>query len=116
MFVYGSEARFPGLYGTQASPNTTRTNQGTSDLERRSLDTTPGATTTARTQSQGPAPATIVVFLPADARLTIDDTPTRSTSNLRAFVTPPLEPGKVYHYTLRAESIRDGRPISVTTE
>ena len=31
-------------------------------------------------------------------------------------MTPPLEPGKVYHYTLRAESIRDGRPISVTTE
>ena len=59
-------------------------------------------------------PATIIVILPAEATLTIDDTPTRSISATRMFVTPPLEPGKVFHYTLKAETRRDGRTLNTT--
>ncbi|HEY7157726.1 MAG TPA: TIGR03000 domain-containing protein [Gemmataceae bacterium] len=57
--------------------------------------------------------ATIRVHLPADATLTIDGQPTRSTSNTRTFLSPPLQPGKTYTYTLRAETNRDGRNRNV---
>jgi uncharacterized protein (TIGR03000 family) len=56
-----------------------------------------------------PAPATIVVSLPADAKLTIDETPTKSTSATRIFASPVLEPGKEYFYTLKAELNQDGK-------
>ncbi|HEY7313494.1 MAG TPA: TIGR03000 domain-containing protein [Gemmataceae bacterium] len=57
--------------------------------------------------------ATIVVHLPAEATLTIDGQPTQSTSGTRTFTSPPLEPGKTYSYTLKAEMKRDGRPRNV---
>ena len=57
------------------------------------------------------APATIEVTLPADARVTIDDTITESTSASRKFVTPPLEPDTEYTYTIKVEITRDGRDI-----
>jgi uncharacterized protein (TIGR03000 family) len=62
------------------------------------------------------APATIVVSLPADARLTIDGTATRSTSSRRVFISPKLAPGMEYRYTLRAEYTRAGEPVVVTRE
>ena len=49
------------------------------------------------------APATLIVSLPADARLTVDGQPTRSTSARRVFISPPLQRGQEYAYTLRAE-------------
>jgi uncharacterized protein (TIGR03000 family) len=58
-------------------------------------------------------PATIVVRLPADATLTIDDSPTRSTSSVRTLVTPPLPPGRAYSYTLKAVAMRGGHPLTV---
>jgi uncharacterized protein (TIGR03000 family) len=58
--------------------------------------------------------ATLIVHLPPQASLTIDDHPTLSRSDRRVFVTPPLEPGKTYTYTLRAEMNRDGRFVHET--
>jgi uncharacterized protein (TIGR03000 family) len=58
-----------------------------------------------------PAPGTIVVTLPADARLTVDGMPTNSTSNVRAFATTVLQPGRAYHYTLQAEVTRNGQTV-----
>jgi uncharacterized protein (TIGR03000 family) len=49
------------------------------------------------------------VSLPADARLTVDETVTKSTSSTRTFVSPALETGKDFHYTLKAEVVRDGK-------
>jgi uncharacterized protein (TIGR03000 family) len=60
------------------------------------------------------ARATIVVSLPADARLTVDGNPTSSTSDLRTFLSPALETGADYVYTLQAEVIRDGRSVVET--
>jgi uncharacterized protein (TIGR03000 family) len=65
-------------------------------------------------QEQLAAPATIFVTLPTEATLTIDETPTRSTSATRVFVTPPLERGKVYHYTLKAKTRQDGRTLNTS--
>lgn len=62
------------------------------------------------------APATIVVTLPAEARLEIDGAATSSTSERRVFVSPELNPGREYHYTLKAEWVRDGKTVSMTRE
>jgi uncharacterized protein (TIGR03000 family) len=59
------------------------------------------------------APATIVVTLPEDAKLRIDDNPTTSTSGSRVFVSPSLPTGREFHYTLTAEVMRDGKPVTV---
>jgi uncharacterized protein (TIGR03000 family) len=60
-----------------------------------------------------PASATIVVDLPADAKLSIDDEPTTATGSNRVFVSPALNPGREYHYTLKAEIVKDGKPVAV---
>ncbi|HTU23483.1 MAG TPA: TIGR03000 domain-containing protein [Gemmataceae bacterium] len=62
-------------------------------------------------ESMVPAPATIVVELPAEAKLLIDNEATTSTGSSRVFQSPTLNPGKEYHYTLKAEIVRDGKPV-----
>jgi uncharacterized protein (TIGR03000 family) len=61
-----------------------------------------------------PAPATLVVTLPPDATLTVDDHATTSTSGTRTLVTPDLPPGKEFSYILKAEFLRDGKRQTVT--
>jgi uncharacterized protein (TIGR03000 family) len=59
-----------------------------------------------------PAPAHVTVRLPADAQLQVDGVVCTLTSGTRKFDTPELEPGRKYFYTLKAEVVRDGRPVS----
>jgi len=66
--------------------------------------------------SSAPAPATIVVSLPADARLTFDGAATEARSALRTFLSPPLERGQAYYYTVRAETVRNGQTLSTTKQ
>jgi uncharacterized protein (TIGR03000 family) len=49
------------------------------------------------------APATIIVSLPAEAKLSIDDAATSATGAVRTFVSPNLNNGREYHYDLKAE-------------
>jgi uncharacterized protein (TIGR03000 family) len=77
-------------------------------------DSTPPAPAPAKkdkTTSRGLPPniARIVVDLPADAKLYVDDQPMQSTSSRRVFRTPILEPEQTYYYDLRAEMVRDGK-------
>jgi uncharacterized protein (TIGR03000 family) len=58
--------------------------------------------------------ATIVVTLPANARLSIEGQPTQSTAGQRVFVSPPLERGKTYTYNLKAEFDRNGQKSTAT--
>ncbi len=60
--------------------------------------------------------ATLVVTLPENAKLMIDDQPTKSTSGVRTFATPELEPGKTFKYTLKAEVPVAGKTEIVTRE
>lgn len=69
---------------------------------------------TEQKESNAPAPAQIIVSLPADAALFIDDTTTLATSAQRIFVTPELEPNKDYYYTLKAEWVRDGERVTAS--
>jgi uncharacterized protein (TIGR03000 family) len=62
-------------------------------------------------EAVAPAPAKIIVSLPADAKLTIDGVATTSTSEERVFESPALPYGREFHYTLRAEVIRDNKPV-----
>jgi len=62
--------------------------------------------------ANGPAPATIVVSLPADAKLSIDGYVSTQTSSQRVLVTPPLQPGQEFSYTLVAETTSNGQPMS----
>jgi len=65
-------------------------------------------------EAKAPAPATIIVRLPAQASLSINDKASKLTATTRKFVSPPLQRGKDYYYTLTAEVQRDGRPITAT--
>ena len=62
-----------------------------------------------KSTSVEPAPATIIVSLPASAKLMVDGNPTTSTSDRRVFVSPALDRGMEYFYTLKAEVVRDGK-------
>jgi uncharacterized protein (TIGR03000 family) len=63
-----------------------------------------------------PAPATIIVSLPANATLTIDDAATASTASPRVFTSPVLPAGRDFHYTLKAQIVRDGKTVVVSKE
>lgn len=54
--------------------------------------------------------ATLIVTLPSDANLKVDDYATASTSSERTFTTPALAVGQEYHYTLTAEL--NGRTVT----
>jgi uncharacterized protein (TIGR03000 family) len=70
---------------------------------------------TSRGNEQAPlaVPATLVVTLPADAKLTIDDAATTSTSAIRVFTSPDLPRGKEFYYTVKADIVRNGQTITV---
>jgi uncharacterized protein (TIGR03000 family) len=58
--------------------------------------------------------AKVVVDLPAEAKLYVDDRLMKTTSSRRVFSTPKLEDGETYYYILRAEVEREGQKISRT--
>jgi len=58
----------------------------------------------------------IVVRLPADARLYLNGLESPPGKDFRSFISPTLEPGKRYYYTLRALLERDGKVIFDKTE
>jgi uncharacterized protein (TIGR03000 family) len=60
--------------------------------------------------------ATLIVSLPADAHLSVDDYKTTSTSGERVFSTPALKVGQDFHYTLTAEVNRGGKIEKVTRD
>jgi uncharacterized protein (TIGR03000 family) len=60
------------------------------------------------------APCTILVHLPADARLEIEGDATLSTGSMRKFISPELPAGRTFVYTLTATFERDGETVSVT--
>lgn len=60
------------------------------------------------------APAKLVVEVPADATLYIDDQAMKTAADKRSFNTPALQPGQAYFYDLRAEVVRDGKTYTET--
>jgi uncharacterized protein (TIGR03000 family) len=64
-------------------------------------------------RAEGP-PAKVRVYLPPDARLTVNGHATRSRAGVRRFTTPPLEKGKRYRYTFKAEFVRGKNKVTVS--
>ena len=64
--------------------------------------------------SLAPDRAKVIVSLPADVKLYVDDAPIKVTSDKQSFSTPRLEPGQTYFYEVRTEAVRarDKRPSS----
>jgi len=56
----------------------------------------------------------LIVEVPADAKLYIDDQAMRTNAEVRSFQTPDLDQGQAYYYIVRAEMVRDGQPVSET--
>jgi uncharacterized protein (TIGR03000 family) len=97
---YGGGMGYPSMPGMQMAPTGVQP-EGVKKMPKPS-------------KTEAPSPnATIVVSLPADAKLSIDDSPTTSTGPNRVFVSPALETDRDFHYTLKAEVVRDGRPITM---
>jgi uncharacterized protein (TIGR03000 family) len=59
-----------------------------------------------------PDQARVIIRLPADATLYANNVPTALTSAERAFVTPSLEKGRDFQYTMKVEYVRDGRTVT----
>jgi uncharacterized protein (TIGR03000 family) len=99
---------FNGMYGGYA-PGTPATAPAASPPGKVPAPPQPGVSAAQSPDNR----ATLVVNLPADAKLTLNGQLTMSTSNRRWFVTPPLQAGREYQYVLRAEVVRTGVPSVV---
>jgi uncharacterized protein (TIGR03000 family) len=69
-----------------------------------------------KTSLENSAPATLIVNVPANARLSIEGEATTSTAMQRVFVTPALDFGHEYHYTVQAEFQKDGKTVTLSKE
>jgi uncharacterized protein (TIGR03000 family) len=58
--------------------------------------------------------ARLILDVPTEATLYIDDQPMKSTATRRTFSTPPLEAGVTYYYVLRAEVAYNGKTYTET--
>ena len=56
--------------------------------------------------------AKLIIDVPADAKLYIDDQPMKTESARRTFSTPALQKGQAYFYDVRVEVVRDGKTYS----
>ena len=79
-------------------------------------DTAPPAGNSTYHPTYGPerTSALLAVAVPADAKVFVNDRPTSSTGSQREFISRDLAAGAVYNYEVRAEFVRDGKPVSET--
>jgi uncharacterized protein (TIGR03000 family) len=59
--------------------------------------------------------ARLIVDVPAEAKLFIDDQLMKTPSARRVFNTPALDPDQTYYYIIRAELTRKGKEYAKTT-
>lgn len=55
----------------------------------------------------------LAVTVPADAAVFINDRPTTSVGDHREYTSNGLQPNALYVYRVRAEFVRDGKPVTV---
>jgi uncharacterized protein (TIGR03000 family) len=65
-------------------------------------------------ETVAPNRARLIVDVPPDAKLYIDDAAMKTPTDHRVYRTPDLAPGQTYYYEVRVEAQRDGKPISQT--
>jgi uncharacterized protein (TIGR03000 family) len=101
-----------GLSGGAVAPGTgpavPGTGNGQEDLEK------PKKKKTGVKETMDPTRAKLLVELPTNAKLFVDDMPVNGAAGVLTLHTPPLEPDKDYFYMVRIEMLRDGQPLSET--
>jgi uncharacterized protein (TIGR03000 family) len=102
---YGGATYMPGSIQSGPIQSMPPATDGASFLQPAMRGTTVAATA---------QPAKVIIELPEDATLFVDDQVMKTTSAKRVFRTPDLEPGQTYYYMLRAEVTRDGKPLRQT--
>jgi len=104
-------------YGMMA-PDTADYPSGTGTPTGEPLGTPTGTKGKDRNENgKGVLPSTnakVVVELPANAKLYVDDVLVQAAAGVQTFNTPALEPGKAYFYLVRIEMMRNGEPLSET--
>jgi uncharacterized protein (TIGR03000 family) len=63
------------------------------------------------TGALAPDRAKVIVQLPADAKLYVDEQPIKASAERQTFSTPRLERGQTYFYDVRVEAVRDGKTV-----
>ena len=63
-------------------------------------------------ESLAPTKARLIVEVPADGKVFVDDQPMKTLAERRVYQTPDLEPGQTYVYEVRVQIMRDGKAIS----
>ncbi len=63
--------------------------------------------------ASAPAPVTVEVTLPPDAKLQVDSKPIAGDGSMRRLISPPVDPGQDYTYLLTATVMRDGKERKV---
>ncbi len=58
----------------------------------------------------------LTVWVPYDAKVTVNGRETQSTGSRRQFISYGLRPGFSYRYVIRAEVVRNGQPQMDTRE
>ncbi len=58
--------------------------------------------------------ARVIVSLPANGKLFVDNTPIRNAAEIKTFRTPELSKGQQYFYEMRAEVLVDGKVVTQT--
>jgi len=64
--------------------------------------------------SAGTNQALINLRVPPNAEVWFDDQQTTQTGSMRSFISPPLDPGQNYVYTIRTRWMQDGRAVERT--
>ena len=60
--------------------------------------------------------AKVIFDMPEGANLFVEEQPIKGTAASRSYTTPSLVPGQTYFYTVRVETVRDGKPLSETRQ
>jgi uncharacterized protein (TIGR03000 family) len=60
-------------------------------------------------EAMAPGKAKVIIDVPEDAKLYIDDQLMKAVAGKRSFNTPALERGQTYYYIVRAEVVVDGK-------
>ncbi|HXG10474.1 MAG TPA: TIGR03000 domain-containing protein [Gemmataceae bacterium] len=58
-------------------------------------------------------PVRLKVMVPANAEVEIEGAKTKQTGPVRRFISPPVEVGKTYVYSIKATWTQDGKPVTV---
>jgi uncharacterized protein (TIGR03000 family) len=65
---------------------------------------------------ESPAYARVILTLPEGATLTVNGQRVEAAAGTQVFVTPDLEPGQDYYYTIRANVVQDGRTVAISRQ